>query len=51
MANSEPPADTEWKLALVLEDWETALAEYQRRLKEAFKDFDAWLTSGKGMGL
>jgi len=45
----EPPTENEWKLALLLSDWDAAIAEDRRRLKEAFKEFDAGIAEKKGL--
>lgn len=46
----EAAAENLWELALVLNDWDEAIAEDRRRLKEAFKDFDAALADQKVLG-
>ncbi len=47
----ELTAENEWKLALVLKDWDAAIAEDRRRLSEAFKKFDTGIADQKVFGL
>ncbi len=44
-------SENAWEqLAFVLNDWDAAMAEDRRRLKEAFKAFDAWVADQKVSG-
>lgn len=49
--HNEPHIDNEWELALVLNDWDAAIAEDRRRLKEAFQTFDVAIADQKVFGL